>query len=95
MSIDVKALGKVAVLYGGDSAEREISIMSGTGVLKALRAKGFDAQLRIARSPSEALAAAATLTTRGATTLVTHGVSEDAVLQPLADRRPDLEIVRR
>ena len=37
MSVDVKALGKVAVLFGGSSAEREISIMSGTGVLNALR----------------------------------------------------------
>jgi D-alanine-D-alanine ligase len=36
-------LGKVAVLYGGSSAEREISILSGTGVLKALRDKGVDA----------------------------------------------------
>ena len=36
--------GKVAVLLGGKSAEREISIMSGTGVLEALRAKGIDAQ---------------------------------------------------
>ena len=35
--------GKVAVLYGGKSAEREISILSGTGVLEALRAKGVDA----------------------------------------------------
>ena len=35
--------GKVAVLFGGSSAEREISIMSGTGVLKALRSKGVDA----------------------------------------------------
>ena len=35
--------GKVAVLLGGKSAEREISIMSGSGVLKALRAKGVDA----------------------------------------------------
>jgi D-alanine-D-alanine ligase len=35
--------GKVAVLFGGASAEREISIMSGSGVLKALRAKGVDA----------------------------------------------------
>ncbi|RQP21538.1 D-alanine--D-alanine ligase [Piscinibacter terrae] len=43
MSIDVKALGKVAVLYGGDSAEREISIMSGTGVLEALKSEGVDA----------------------------------------------------
>ena len=36
-------LGKVAVLLGGASAEREISLMSGNGVLKALRSKGVDA----------------------------------------------------
>lgn len=35
--------GKVAVLLGGSSAEREISLMSGNGVLKALRAKDIDA----------------------------------------------------
>ncbi|MBC7609489.1 MAG: D-alanine--D-alanine ligase [Polaromonas sp.] len=35
--------GKVAVLMGGFSAEREVSIMSGTGVLAALRSKGVDA----------------------------------------------------
>jgi D-alanine-D-alanine ligase len=37
-AIDVKGLGKVAVLLGGDSAEREVSLMSGGGVLAALRA---------------------------------------------------------
>jgi D-alanine-D-alanine ligase len=36
-------LGKVAVLMGGTSAEREISILSGTGVLAALRSQGVDA----------------------------------------------------
>ncbi len=36
-------LGKVAVLYGGKSAEREISLMSGTAVLNALLARGVDA----------------------------------------------------
>jgi D-alanine-D-alanine ligase len=35
--------GKVAVLLGGRSAEREISLLSGNGVLKALRSKGVDA----------------------------------------------------
>jgi D-alanine-D-alanine ligase len=35
--------GKVAVLMGGKSAEREISLMSGSGVLKALQARGVDA----------------------------------------------------
>ncbi|HUJ87078.1 MAG TPA: D-alanine--D-alanine ligase [Burkholderiales bacterium] len=39
-----REFGKVAVLLGGKSAEREVSLMSGTGVLKALRAKGLDAQ---------------------------------------------------
>ena len=43
MSVDVKALGKVAVLMGGSSAEREISLMSGRGVLAALRSRGVDA----------------------------------------------------
>ena len=40
---DVQALGKVAVLMGGRSAEREISLMSGNGVLKALQSRGVDA----------------------------------------------------
>jgi D-alanine-D-alanine ligase len=35
--------GKVAVLMGGLSAEREVSLMSGSGVLKALRSRGVDA----------------------------------------------------
>ncbi|MFY9478426.1 MAG: D-alanine--D-alanine ligase [Pseudomonadota bacterium] len=49
-TVDPKSLGKVAVLFGGDSAEREISIMSGTGVLKALQSQGVDAH---AFDPSE------------------------------------------
>ena len=36
-------LGKVAVLLGGRSAEREISLLSGNGVLAALRTRGVDA----------------------------------------------------
>ena len=35
--------GKVAVLMGGSSKEREISLMSGAGVLQALRSRGVDA----------------------------------------------------
>ena len=42
-NIDVKALGKVAVLMGGRSSEREVSLMSGAGVLAALQSKGVDA----------------------------------------------------
>jgi D-alanine-D-alanine ligase len=35
--------GKVAVLMGGDSSEREISLISGTAVLAALKSRGVDA----------------------------------------------------
>ena len=35
--------GKVAILMGGASAEREVSLMSGRGVLQALRSLGVDA----------------------------------------------------
>ena len=35
--------GKVAVLMGGVSAEREVSLMSGEGVLQALVSQGVDA----------------------------------------------------
>jgi D-alanine-D-alanine ligase len=40
---EIAELGKVGVLFGGRSAEREISLMSGGGVLQALKSKGVDA----------------------------------------------------
>src|SRR5690606_36747159 len=40
---DPAAFGRVAVLMGGTSAEREVSLQSGQGVLEALRARGVDA----------------------------------------------------
>ena len=43
MSELVSGLGKVAVLMGGTSAEREVSLLSGSGVLQALRGRGVDA----------------------------------------------------
>ncbi|MDO8702946.1 MAG: D-alanine--D-alanine ligase [Undibacterium sp.] len=39
----IRQLGKVGVLFGGRSAEREVSIMSGSGVLAALKSRGVDA----------------------------------------------------
>lgn len=48
--IDPQAFGKVAVLFGGTSAEREVSLQSGALVLEALRARGVDA---FAFDPSE------------------------------------------
>ena len=40
---DPAAFGRVAVLMGGNSAEREVSLNSGANVLEALRARGVDA----------------------------------------------------
>ena len=42
-TVDANSMGKVAVLLGGRSAEREVSLMSGSGVLAALKSKGVDA----------------------------------------------------
>ena len=41
--MNAEAFGKVAVLLGGRSAEREVSLRSGAMVLQALRSKGIDA----------------------------------------------------
>ncbi|RDU94846.1 D-alanine--D-alanine ligase [Trinickia dinghuensis] len=49
-TIDPKQFGKVAVLLGGESAEREVSLKSGSLVLKGLRDAGIDAH---AFDPSE------------------------------------------
>ena len=39
------SLGKVGVLYGGKSAEREVSLVSGKAVCEALKSRGVDAHL--------------------------------------------------
>jgi len=41
--VNITALGKVGVLLGGKSGERDISLMSGKGVLDALISKGVNA----------------------------------------------------
>ena len=38
-----KAFGRVAVMFGGDSTEREISLLSGNAVLAALKRGHVDA----------------------------------------------------
>ena len=41
---DPAAFGRVVVLMGGQSAERDISLLTGEAVLKALRSKGVQAE---------------------------------------------------
>ena len=43
MNTQSVSFGKVAVLMGGSSAERDVSLMSGSGVLAALQSQGVDA----------------------------------------------------
>ena len=45
MTMNTHNFGKVAVLYGGISAEREVSLKSGAMVHAALIAQGVDAHL--------------------------------------------------
>ena len=44
MSVDKSNFGRVAVLFGGTSAEREISLVSGQAVLSALQGAGINAE---------------------------------------------------
>ncbi|MEP6483590.1 MAG: D-alanine--D-alanine ligase [Rudaea sp.] len=41
--VDAKQFGRVAVVMGGDSAERDVSLNSGRNVLDALKSRGVDA----------------------------------------------------
>jgi len=43
MIVDANDFGRVAVLYGGDSVEREVSLDTGAAVLEALLSRGIDA----------------------------------------------------
>lgn len=42
LSVEVSQLGRVAVLFGGQSAEREVSLQSGRAVIAALNTAGVD-----------------------------------------------------
>jgi D-alanine-D-alanine ligase len=76
---DAREFGRVAVLFGGDSSEREISLLSGNAVLEGLKRRGVDAH---AFDPREA--ALATLITAGfeRVWIALHGPGgEDGTLQ--------------
>src|SRR6516225_9569941 len=55
---DAREFGRVAVLFGGDSSEREISMLSGNAVLAALQHRGVDAHAFDPRDRSLAALAA-------------------------------------
>ena len=43
LALDAADFGRVAVLLGGNSAEREVSLQSGGAVLEALKGQGINA----------------------------------------------------
>jgi len=75
--------GRVAVMFGGDSAEREVSLKSGAAVLGALRRAGVDAH---AFDPAERPLAALKDEGFGRTFIALHGRGgEDGRLQGALD----------
>ena len=85
---DAAAFGRVAVLMGGDSSEREVSLSSGGNVLEALRSRGIDAHA-VDGMPA-LIAALQTVRSEVAAfdrvfNILHGGVGENGVLQGLLD----------
>ncbi|SDD91057.1 D-alanine--D-alanine ligase [Aquimonas voraii] len=82
---DPKTFGRVAVLLGGSSSEREVSLDSGRNVLEALRARGVDA------FAVDGIPALRELLAKGAVDRVFnilhghHGGGEDGIVQGLLE----------
>ncbi|HEY2345263.1 MAG TPA: D-alanine--D-alanine ligase [Xanthomonadaceae bacterium] len=82
---DPRAFGRVAVLMGGTSSEREVSLDSGRNVLEALRARGVDAHA-VDGIPALVEALCASKFDRVFNILHGHnGGGEDGVLQGLLE----------
>ncbi|MFT4247432.1 MAG: D-alanine--D-alanine ligase [Pseudomonas sp.] len=82
---DPAVFGRVAVLLGGTSSEREVSLDSGRNVLEALRARGVDAQ-PVDGIPALAQALAAKRFDRVFNVLHGHnGGGEDGIVQGLME----------
>jgi D-alanine-D-alanine ligase len=84
-TLDPKTFGRVAVLLGGSSSEREVSLDSGRNVLEALRARGVEA------FAVDGIPALRELLTKGAVDRVFnilhghHGGGEDGIVQGLLE----------
>jgi len=81
---DPKVFGKVAVLMGGWSAERQVSLWSGEGVTKALQQRGVDAHGLDITEPAQLFALKAQGYSRVFNIL--HGTGgEDGTVQAILD----------
>ena len=80
----VAAFGRVAVLMGGWSAERQVSLWSGQGVVEALQAAGVDAVAVDVRAATDLFGLKTAGFTRAFSTL--HGTGgEDGTAQAILD----------
>ncbi|WP_445768199.1 D-alanine--D-alanine ligase [Rheinheimera sp.] len=79
MSMHQQAFGKIAVMFGGHSAERDVSLRSGSAVLKALQDAGVDA---FAFDPQHQTLADLAASGAGRVFIVLHGRGgEDGTMQ--------------
>jgi len=86
MSASANAIRKVAVLMGGISSEREVSLSSGHGVVSALREGGFDVQPIDAGADLGAVVAALTEDRPDVVFNALHGrFGEDGAIQGVLD----------
>ena len=82
--VNVAALGKVGVLLGGKSGERDISLMSGKGVLDALISKGVNAH---AFDPGQQAITELAVQTFDRVFIALHGrYGEDGTMQGLLEQ---------
>ncbi len=83
MTLDPKSFGKVAVLLGGNSGEREVSLKSGAAVYDALISQGVDA---VKVDSKEGLVAQLEAQPFDRAFIVLHGVGgEDGTVQGLLE----------
>jgi D-alanine-D-alanine ligase len=81
--VDARAFGRVAVLFGGDTSERAVSLESGRNVLEALLRRGVNA-LGIDGAPNLAAAIAAGSVDR-VFNIMHGGAGENGVVQGLLE----------
>ncbi len=82
---DRDAAPRVGVLVDQTRGEDARTVAVARAQVARLERRGVEAELRVARSPSASLGAAAALVTRGAGRLVVYGVRDPGPLAPLRE----------
>ncbi len=86
-NVDISTIGRVGVLFGGVSAEREVSLESGNAVLTALKASGIEAvAIEIDNNNANNIVQQITAANIDIAFIALHGgIGEDGRLQAVLD----------